>query len=64
MVYTPHLNLRFQTEIRDYLESDIRFDMDELVNLNLDIIKECAKVSRKKNMLNQLIKFIENERNI
>jgi predicted transcriptional regulator of viral defense system len=64
MVYTPHLNLRFQTEIRDYLESDIRFDMDELVNLNLDIIKECAKVSRKKNMLNQLLKFIENERNI
>lgn len=64
MVYTPNLNLRFQTEIRNYLEYDIRFDMDELSALNLDIIRECAQVSRKKTMLNQLVKFIEYERNI
>lgn len=64
MVFTPNLNLRFQTSMRDYLEEDIRFDMDALLNFDLDIIKECAEVSRKKTMLNQLIKFIENERNI
>jgi hypothetical protein len=64
MVYTPNLNLRFQSQIRDYLEYDLRFDMDELSTINLDIIRNCAEVSRKKTMLNQLIKFIENERNI
>lgn len=64
MVFTPNLNLRYQTSMRDYLEEDIRFDMDALLNFDLDIIKECTEVSRKKTMLNQLIKFIENERNI
>ncbi len=64
IVYTPNLNLRFQTSIREYLEEDIRFDMGELRNLNLGIIEECAKVSRKKLMLNQLIKIIKHERNI
>lgn len=64
MVYTPNLNLRFQTEISDYLEYDIRFDMDEIQNMDIDIIRECAKTSRKKAMLNQLIKFIENGYNV
>lgn len=64
MVFTPNLNLRFQTSMRDYLEEDIRFDIDELINMNLSIIEECAEVSRKKTMLNQLIKFIQHERNI
>jgi hypothetical protein len=56
------LLLRYQTEIRDYLEQDIRFDMDALSDLNLDLIKGCATVSRKKTMMTQLIKFIEHER--
>lgn len=64
MIFTPNLNLRFQTSMREYLEEDIRFDMDELLNMNLSIIEECAEVSRKKTMLNQLIKFIQHERNI
>ncbi len=64
MVYTPNLNPRFQTAIREYLEEDIRFDMDELDSLDIEIIRECAEVSLKKTMLLQLIKFIENERNI
>ena len=64
MIFTPNLNLRFQTSMREYLEEDIRFDMDELLDMNLSIIEECAEVSRKKTMLNQLIKFIQHERNI
>ena len=64
MVYTSNLNLRFQTSVRNYLEEDIRFDMDELQNLDLAIIEECARVAKKKTMLNQLIKFIKHERNI
>ena len=64
MVYTPNLNLRFQTAVRKYLEEDIRFDMDELQNIDLSIIEECGQVSKKKTMLYQLMKFIEHERNI
>ena len=64
MVYTPNLNLRYITSIREYLEEDIRFEMEELQNFDLGIIRECAEESRKKTMLNQLIKFIEHERNI
>lgn len=62
MVYTPKLNLRFQTSMREYLAEDIRFDMAELQSLNIGIIEECAKVSRKKTMLNQLIKSLTNTR--
>lgn len=64
MVYTPNLNLRFQSSLREYLEEDLRFDMDELPNFNTDILEECAVLSRKKTMLNQLIKLISYERNI
>jgi hypothetical protein len=64
MVYTPNLNLRFKKEIRDYLEYDIRFDMDALADLNVNIIRQCAEVSRKKTMLTQLVNLVENERNI
>jgi len=64
MVYTPYLNLRFLTQLRQYLEDDIRFDIDELPNMNIEIIEKCAGVSRKKTMLNQLIKLIKSERNI
>lgn len=64
MVYTPNLNLRFHASVREYLEDDIRFDMDELQNLNIGIIEQCAENSRKKAMLGQLIKFIRDGRNI
>lgn len=64
MVFTPYLNIRFQTSMRDYLEEDIRFDMDELLHMDLGIFEECAEVSRKKTMLTQLIKFIQHERDI
>jgi predicted transcriptional regulator of viral defense system len=64
MVFTPNLNLRYRSEIADYLERDIRFDMDELPNLNLDILRKCAAVSRKKTMLQQLINFVAYAGNI
>jgi hypothetical protein len=64
MVYTPNLNLRFRTEIRDYLEADIRLDMEALTEMDVALLQRCAAVSRKQTMLAQLIQFITNERNI
>lgn len=54
-----HLNLRYRNEILVWLEEDIRFDMDELFHFDTHILREYAKVGKKKNMINQLIKIIE-----
>ena len=53
------LNLRYKKEILVWLEEDIRFDMDELFQFDTNILREYAKVGKKKNMINQLIKIIE-----
>lgn len=54
-----YLNLRYKNEILIWLEEDIRFDMDELSRFDTRILREYAKVGKKKNMINQLIKIIE-----
>ncbi len=64
MIHTPKLNIKSLSALSDYLEYDIRFDMDELANLDTSIIEACAAVSRKKVMLNQLVKFITHARNL
>lgn len=56
---TSHLNLRYRNEILVWLEEDIRLDMDELLHFDTSILREYAKVGKKKNMINQLIKIIE-----
>lgn len=42
-----------------YLEEDIRFDVDELPTFDVKIIESCAKMGRKKTILNNLIKIIK-----
>lgn len=64
VVFTPHLNLRYETEVRKWLEDDVRFDMDELAHFNVETIRRCAAKGRKQQMLKQIIKIIEHERNI
>ena len=54
-----HLNLRYRDEILVWLEEDIRFDMDELFRFDTNIMREYAKVGKKKTMINQLINIIE-----
>lgn len=54
-----HLNLRYRKEILVWLEEDVRFDMDELFHFDTNILKAYAKVGKKKNMINQIVKIIE-----
>ena len=42
-----------------YLEEDIRFDVDELATFDVSIIEACAKSGRKENILNNLIKVLK-----
>lgn len=62
--FSKNLNLRFLKDVKTYLEDDIRFDVDALSNFNISILEQCAKVSRKRNSINTLIKYIQNERHI
>ena len=64
IVFTPYLNLRYREEILRFLEDDLRIDMNRFYGLNTELLHQCAKVSRKKIMINQLITLIENERSI
>ena len=64
LLYTPHLNLRYVSEIRTYLEENLRMDIGDIIRLNTGILRECADVGMKKTMISKLIKLIENERNI
>lgn len=64
MIYTPNLNLRYQSEIKTYLEENLRADMQEIANFDLEILRECSEKGKKQRMIQQLIKFIQNERHI
>ena len=44
--------------LSEYLEDDIRLDMDQLPDLNTDVIEECAKAGRKSQIFFNLIKII------
>ena len=38
--------------------------MDKFYKMDAELLRQCTEVSRKKTMINQLIKLIENERSI
>ncbi len=42
-----------------YLEEDIRFDVDELATFDVSIVEACAKLGKKENILNNLIKILK-----
>ncbi len=62
--FTPNLNLRYLEEVRLWLEEDLRFDMEALVQFDLETMRRCAAKGRKKIMINQIIRIIENERHV
>ena len=63
IIFTSNLNLRYKDEVKRYLESDMRIEIDEIKNFDLDILRECAEFGKKKKMITQIIKIIEDERN-
>jgi len=60
-VYTTRgLNIGSKKSMLIFLEEDLRIDMDELVDLNIDILKEYAQISKSKKieMLYKVLKDI------
>lgn len=56
--FSKNLKLRFIKDVEHYLEEDIRFDMDELDNIDIKILEKIATVSRRALSINTLIKYL------
>lgn len=64
ITFTPHLNLRYRGEVKTWLEEDMRIDLEALRDFDVDTLRQCLASGRKKRMIVQLIKIIEDERNV
>lgn len=53
--YVPSRSLK---AFWQYLEDDLRIDVDELATFDVSIIEACARSGRKENILNNLIKLL------
>ena len=54
----PKVNLRFLKDVANYLEHDIRMDMDEFYNFDVNIFEEYIKVGKKADSIATLLKFL------
>ena len=59
IITTPRLPLRFLKDTRVFLEEDLRLDMDAFMDMDADIFRQCAAVSKKQHAINNLIKILE-----
>ena len=59
ILFDSYLPNRSVKRLMQYLEEDLRFDMDELADFDVKIIESCAVQGRKKSILNNLIKIIQ-----
>lgn len=62
--FTMGISMRYNKEVGEWLEDDLRLDMDCLSELNLDILRQLTPLSHKQTTLETIIRFIENERRI
>ena len=59
ILYDSYLPNRSLKGLLQYLEEDLRLDMDELANFDVEIIESCAAQGGKKSILDNLIKIIQ-----
>lgn len=58
LIYTPNLNLRFKHEVLTYLKENLRLDMEQFYKMDVSIFSECAKICKKKSLINNIIKIL------
>ncbi|MBV5343149.1 hypothetical protein JZU68_05910, partial [bacterium] len=58
IVQTAGLRLQSAKKMRIYLEEDMRIDVSVIEHYNIEIIKECISVSKKKRELTLLYKLL------
>ena len=52
------VNLRFLKDVKNYLENDIRMDMDEFYKFDATVFEEYVKVGKKADSISTLLKFL------
>jgi hypothetical protein len=57
IVTTPNLRLQSVKAMREYLEEDLRIDFSAVEKFDLEIIRQCAEMGRKKGELGLLMKI-------
>lgn len=56
---SPKVNLRYLSEARQYLEDDIRLDMDAFYQMNPAIFREYAGIGKKSGSISTILKLLE-----
>lgn len=56
---SPKVNLRYLKEVETYLEEDIRMDIEDFRNMDIGVFESYAKVGKKANSIETLIKFLK-----
>ena len=59
IIHAPAVNLRYKKEAREYLEEDLRLDMDAFYHFDISILKQCAQLGKKRNSIETIIKLAE-----
>lgn len=57
---TSRLDLRYRKEAREYLEENIRLDMDAFGRMDASVFEEYAAVGKKGNSIRTILKLLEN----
>ena len=57
----PGINLRYRKEALEFLEENLRFDMDRVSQLNPEIFLEYAKKGKKSTSILTILKLLQHE---
>lgn len=55
---TPSLNLRYIREVKEYLEQNLRLDMEEFHKMRLSVFQEYVTVGKKANSIQKIINLL------
>jgi len=59
VAHTPNLNLRYLREAANYLEEDIRLDMDAFLEMDKQVFRDYIAVGKKPNSIRTILKLLE-----
>ena len=55
---SPKVNLRYLKDVENYLEEDIRMEIDDFKNMDISIFERYAQVGKKSKSIETLIKYL------
>jgi len=59
LIYTPNLGITSQRDVREYLEEDLRIDLDDLKDFDLEIVELCLECDYKVKLLEIFYKLLQ-----